>query len=187
MKKIFALGMALFGLAIAGCGDEPRPASAPRTPPVAKPKEPAKDAAAPSAASAVPPLRYAYNPLGKRDPFRSPAEDLQRKAQANAICTEPLCQWGLEQLVLVAVVTGDSSPVAMVQDPQGRGHIVRRNTRMGKQGGRVTQILRDSLTVTEQFTGPDGKVNNSPVSIRIREDKRSSQPAFDFMNGRQIE
>jgi type IV pilus assembly protein PilP len=135
-------------------------------------------------AYAGPEYIYQYNPVGKRDPFRSPMEDnTQDKQQTGrTLCSEPLCQWELDQLTLVAVVTGDASPIAMVEDPGGRGHIIRRNTRIGKQDGRVTQILRDSVIVTQYFTGPDGKTKPNPVSMNLKQDV-ASVPPTDLLTG----
>lgn len=185
IKVRVSIGLALAALALAGCGeDAPAPAAAPAAP--AAPKKPAAAAATPEAAAApVVPYQYAYNPLGKRDPFRSPLEELRQGSQGAQVeaCNEPLCQWDLDQLVLVAVVTGDANPIAMVEDPQGRGYIVKRNTKIGKQGGKVTQILRDSVTVTEFWTAPDGKVNPNPVSMRLKPDAQVV-PAMDLATGK---
>src|SRR6185295_12013708 len=147
-------GAVALALVSAGCGgDAAAPSS--QAPTAAAPGTPAAPKKAPAAAPAAAPVapvsayQYAYNPLGKRDPFRSPLEDLRNQAQGSQVetCSEPLCQWDLDQLILVAVVTGDANPIAMVEDPQGRGYIIKRNTKIGKQGGKVTQILRDSVTV----------------------------------------
>jgi len=171
-------------LLFAGCGgDAPAPAAQTAAAPAAAAQ---KKAAAPEAApAAVSTYQYAYNPLGKRDPFRSPLEDIKNQAQGSQVesCNEPLCQWDLDQLILVAVVTGDANPIAMVEDPQGRGYIIKRNTKIGKQGGKVTQILRDSVTVTEFWTAPDGKVNPNPVSMRLKPDAQTV-PAMDLSNGK---
>jgi type IV pilus assembly protein PilP len=87
----------------------------------------------------------------------------------------------------VAVVTGDSSPIAMVEDPMGRGHIVRRNAKMGRQGGKVTQILRDSVTVTEYLPGgADGKVISNPVSLQLKPDKQRD-PVYNLATGKDWE
>jgi len=126
---------------------------------------------------------YSYNPLAKRDPFRSSVEEVRAPNGANTICREPLCQWDLDQLTLVGVVTGEANPLAMVEDPQGRGYLLRRSTRMGKQGGKVTQILRDSVTVTEYWTGPDGKINPNPVNLRLKPDK-AIVPDLDLSSGK---
>jgi type IV pilus assembly protein PilP len=117
-----------------------------------------------------------YNPIGKRDPFRSPdAEPATQAALANATCTEPLCRFDIDQLTLVAVVSGDANPLAMVQDPAGRGYFVRRNTRVGRQGGKVTQIMSDAVVITEYFTTPDGKTTANPVTLAIKSEKIPDQ------------
>jgi len=177
-----ALSAALF---FAGCGgDAPAPAAPSQATPAAAAQKKAAAAAAPEAAP-VAAYQYAYNPLGKRDPFRSPIDDIKNQNQGSQLeaCNEPLCQWDLDQLILVAVVTGDANPIAMVEDPQGRGYIIKRNTKIGKQGGKVTQILRDSVTVTEFWTAPDGKVNPNPVSMRLKPDAQTI-PAMDLSNGK---
>lgn len=175
------LGSAL--LVACGGSTQSAPVAAPtRTQP---PPQQAADTAGRDAATEAAPERptftYVYDPLGKRDPFRSPAE-LEQEVEAGQ-CPEPLCQWDIDQLKLVAVVTGDANPIAMVQDPQGRGHIVRRRTRMGRAGGRVTQILRDSLSVTEYWTGPDGKLNPNVIKLEIQAESRGL-PALDLGTGR---
>lgn len=172
------LGTLCAVLVLVGCGDTPVIG----TPgPQAKPPD-AKPAPTASTASAglVP---YAYSPVGKRDPFRSPVEEVA--ADKSSDCQEPLCAWDLDQLSLVAIVTGDSSPLAMVEDPQGRGHIVHRNSRMGKQGGRVTTILRDSLTITEYWRQPDGKMTANPVQMALKKGQTATA-VQDLSTGREM-
>ena len=161
----------VLGLAVlfACGGSTPAPPPAPTKAAVAKPP-PAAEPAAPAAPT------YAYNPVGKRDPFRSPeAEPAAQAALANATCTEPLCRFDVDQLTLVAVVSGDANPLAMVQDPAGRGYFVRRNTRVGRQGGKVTQIMSDAVVITEYFTTPDGKTTANPVTLAIKSEKLPEQ------------
>jgi type IV pilus assembly protein PilP len=164
---------------LAGCGgDQPTAAVAAKGAPPPKAAPPPPPAATPAA-----PM-YIYNPIGKRDPFRSPDLDLARaSAVNNSACNEPLCKFDLDQLTLVGVISGDANPVAMVQDPQGRGYILHRNTRIGRQGGKVTQILRDSVTVTEYFTSPDGKSNANQLTLAIKAD-RQAPPELDLSTGK---
>jgi type IV pilus assembly protein PilP len=169
-------------LTLAACGNEkPAPAKPP------PPKQAATAAADTKEAPAESSVNYSYNPVGKRDPFRSPLEELGRSRNETQVqaCNEPLCAWDIDQLKLVAVVTGDANPVAMVEDPLGRGHIVRRNARMGRQGGRVTQILRDSVTVTE-YIPADGKVIPNPVSLQLKQDNKRD-PMYDLSTGKNWE
>jgi type IV pilus assembly protein PilP len=187
MKTLkFKMTTAALALTLVACGGQQ---SAP--PPPKPANKPAATAAAATAqtkeAVAESSVTYSYNLVGKRDPFRSPLEELRgtQKNQVETSCSEPLCAWDLDQLKLVAVVTGDANPVAMVEDPLGRGHIVRRNARMGRQGGRVTQILRDSVTVTE-FIPTEGKVIPNPVSIQLKPDAKRD-PMYDLSTGRNWE
>lgn len=184
MKTLkFKMITVALALTLAACSEKSKPAPRPA---------PAKPTAAASAAAAQDAtvqssVNYSYNPVGKRDPFRSPLEDLVRTRQDTQIssCNEPLCAWDLDQLKLVAVVTGDANPIAMVEDPLGRGHIVRRNARMGRQGGRVTQILRDSVTVTE-YIPTEGKVIPNPVSLQLKPDNKRD-PMYDLSTGKNWE
>ena len=175
-------------LALVGCGEDEAPPPAAAVP--ARPQQ----AAAPKDKPAETPVAgptyvYSYNPVGRRDPFRSPIQDMVRENTQTGpqvtSCTEPLCQWDIDQLKLVAVVTGDANPMAMVEDPMGRGHIVRRNTRMGRQGGKVTQILRDEVIVTEVITTPERVISN-PVKLELRQESQRD-PAYDLMTGKNWE
>jgi type IV pilus assembly protein PilP len=173
MKKLSLLFVPAIALALlAGCGDDqPAPAAAPVH---AAKKAPAPKAASSETGLTAPGYVYAYNPIGKRDPFRSPLGTLRAGNESTQqICNEPLCQWDLDQLTLVAVITGDANPVAMVQDPQGTGYVVHRNTRIGKQGGKVSQILHDSITVTEYWTNPDGKRTPNLITVGLKRDEKS--------------
>jgi type IV pilus assembly protein PilP len=174
----------LIGFVIAwaiACGDGKKPT----IPEVASKPVAAVPLATPDAGTVViAPYIYSYNPLGKRDPFRSMVDDTRVSATTDSPCKDPLCQWDLDQFVLVGVVTGDANPVAMVEDPMGRGYVIRRNTRMGKQGGKVTQILRDAVTVSEHWTAPDGKDHVNPINLHLKPDK-SFAPVVDLSSGKQ--
>lgn len=180
----FGLALIAFaGLAMTACEEAPPP----RPPEAVRPKAEPKPEVAEKKADPAPSYVYSYNPLGKRDPFRSTLLDQVRtSSQGSSPCSEPLCAWDLEQLMLVAVVSGDANPIAMVEDPQGRGYVVKRNSRMGKQGGRVSEILRDSITVTEFWSDPTGKVIPKPTQKMIK-DEKNVVPALDLVSGKTFE
>lgn len=164
----------------AGCGSDPTPAAGPAKPSEAK-KKAAEAGPAPSAAS----IEYVYNPIGKRDPFRNMLDEARRDGDRadNVVCSEPLCQFDIDDLSLVAVVSGDANPIAMLEDKTGVGHIVHRNSKVGKQGGKVTQVLRDCVTVTSFVTGADGKAQPNKQNLCVRPDARSA-PVLDLLDGK---
>jgi type IV pilus assembly protein PilP len=162
------------------CGEEPE---AP-LPPVTQKKK--VEQAAP--VEAVSEIDYVYNPVGKRDPFRGAVMDTKpnREEQGDVPvgCSEPLCMVDLDELRVVAVVSGDANPLAMVEDRTGVGHIVRRNTKMGRAGGKVTQVLRECIVVTSFVSGgADGKPVAKKDELCVAADERS-QPQLDLLKNK---
>ena len=107
---------------------------------------------------------YAYNPIGKRDPFRSFFRAVEDTEIPNPT---PLQRFDIEQYKLVGVVWGIDSPRAMVQDPEQTGHILELGTYVGKHWGRVTQISRTSVVVTEEYKEADGNLVTEQTVIAL--------------------
>jgi len=121
---------------------------------------------------------YVYSPIGKRDPFRSPFADLHTAptVKKGGRPQTPLQQWGLEQLTLKATITGTSSPMAMVVDPNGRGWTVHRGTLIGKHWGKVTAITKDCIVITEQVRDASQAVS----SVKQQKCLPKDQKDLDF-------
>ncbi|MBL9037505.1 MAG: pilus assembly protein PilP [Archangium sp.] len=177
-----------------GCGDDPPPPAA-AAPPAAAP---AKKAAAPASTATdagvlSAPYVYAYVPLGKRDPFRNSrlAEDEPQTptgppTEGEDACDDPLCKSELDYFTLVAVISGDSNPMAMVEDSNKIGHLVHRNSKIGRQGGKVTAILRDCIVVTSFVRGPDGRAQPNRQNLCVKKELKH-QPVLDLMVGKMRE
>jgi type IV pilus assembly protein PilP len=163
-----------------GCGEEPAPAPARVAPTFTTPT--AEKVAVDETAAA--PLNYVYSPNGMRDPFRAPGMEVRRSTEAEpeTTCRRPICKFDIDELSLVAIVTGGPNPVAMVRDPQGRGFNVRRNSPIGSKGGRVTAIRSDEITITEYWSAPDGTKNPNRVSLKLRPEEKST-PVVDLATG----
>ncbi len=114
---------------------------------------------------------YTYNPFGKRDPFRS---FLDEKGLLNTESGDPLLNFELSKFILTAIVWGIPNPMAVVVDGDSRGHIITRGTRMGKNRGQVTRILKDRLIVAEEYRDPLGKlmVSEFVMKLNMKEDPR---------------
>ena len=156
-------------------GEEPSPAAAAKPTAAAAPKKVETTPEKP--AETGPTVEYAYSPVGKRDPFRSIIDEQNRPQEGDATRPDcgPLCKWELEQLKLVAVISGVSNPVAMVEDPNGKGYIVRRGTFVGKRNGKVTQIRSGEVVVTEIYKDQMGKPHVNPVPIKLPEDVKPGE------------
>lgn len=161
---------------VAACEDPPKPAPTPPVPPAGAgagaglpgaPGAPGGEAPAGSVPGETeldaPEVAYAYSPIGKRDPFRSIFEDLI-DAKGTGDETE-LQRFELDQLKLVAVVTGRATPYAMVEDPSGKGHTITRGTLIGKNWGRVATIANDCVQVKEEYRDYTGRKVANQISM----------------------
>lgn len=143
---------------IAGCGGEDDDVSATVATPTLK-KEPSEPAAGPSdsaAAEEAERLAYSYDAVDRRDPFKTYFDELVLEQEEQESLTE-LQRFDLDKLKLVAVVVGTATPMAMVQDPSGKGHTVKIGTLIGKRFGQVKHIRRGEIVVQEEFRDFTGK------------------------------
>ncbi len=166
------LALLLAAAALSACGEK-KPAAKPAAAgpaasaaPVA-PAAPAAPAAAPEQKKPAEP-EWSYSSVGKRDPFRSFLAELDKSAGGLATrCATPLGRFELEQLKLVAVITGLEDPVAMVEAPSGVGYAVRRGACIGKNGGIVAAVRSGELVVTEWAIRADGTRDRTQTVLRL--------------------
>jgi type IV pilus assembly protein PilP len=139
-------------------------------------------------ASNAPVTMYVYSPIGKRDPFanvfgakeNAPVRVEGRKAT-------PLQRWSLDQLRLSLTVTGTSSPMAMLEDPENRGWPVRLGDFVGKNWGKVTSIQRDQIVVTETITDHStGRVYPQNIKIMVPESKDEQRDLRALKDGEEM-
>ncbi len=92
----------------------------------------------------------AYDPIGKRDPFQPQAQPTGPPSLGEP--RTPLQQFELSQLKLVAVITEPGNPQGargVVEDSAGLGYIIRIDTPIGRNEGRVTAIEPDRIVIEE--------------------------------------
>jgi len=164
-RRLFPLALAG---ALAACGSKPAPPRPAPPPPVAAaaPAAPVEKAAPEAKKPAEP--EWSYSSVGKRDPFRSFLSEIERGQNSLATrCATPLGRFELDQLKLVAVITGLEDPVAMVEAPSGRGYSVRRGACIGKNGGVVAAVRSGELVVSEWAVRADGTRDRTQTVVRL--------------------
>jgi type IV pilus assembly protein PilP len=115
---------------------------------------------------------YVYTPVGKRDPFRPYFLDVKvANKSANTAQITELETFDIEQLRLTSIITGIEQPMAMVEDPTGKGHAIVVGTPIGKNGGRVAKIKRDEVIIEEEYIDSEGKRIVSKVTMRLPVEK----------------
>jgi len=181
MRKLVTLGLALATWAgTVGDAQAAEPAKAPAKPAQGA-KTPAKDApatgkpgtgaaAATSSAEALAQrmavlrrkvLReedFAENDDSNRDPFRSYLDTwIERGPKiTQSVVSAIFAKFSLEELTLIAVISGDANPRAMFRDPTGLGQTVKRGDYLSKSAARITKILSDRVVLEMSEITPGG-------------------------------
>jgi len=109
--------------------------------------------------------KFVYDPDGKIDPFRS--FDFSPKDAGEAGET-PLEQFNYRQLVLTAVLDGFDEPRAVVEDPEGKGHMVKVGMKIGVFGGKVLKIEKTKLVILETTVEFTGEKKTRTVELYLR-------------------
>jgi Tfp pilus assembly protein PilP len=145
-----------------------KPADAPKPAALAKPTPPAAPAAtgADALAQRLAVLRrkvlreedFAENDDTNRDPFRSYLDTwIERGPKiSTAVVTAIFAKYSLEELTLIAVISGDANPRAMFRDPTGLGQTVKRGDYLSKSAARITKILSDRVVLELSELTPGG-------------------------------
>jgi type IV pilus assembly protein PilP len=119
-----------------------------------------------AATSTTAPGRFTFTPIGKRDPFRSPF-DLGLVADGSGPIG-PLQWHEVDQYRVRGIVWTQETPPALIEGPDGIGHVVEIGTLIGKHWGKVTQVGPESLVVTERLRDPiEGLTFDRQVTMRL--------------------
>jgi len=117
---------------------------------------------------------YIYTPVGKRDPFKSFYKEDKKpgvSGDKGPNATTILQLYEIDQLKLIAVVSGISQPKAMVVTPDGRGHTVKIGTLIGKNFGRVVRIKTSEVVIAEDYRDPIGRKVTNYITMALEVEK----------------
>ena len=115
---------------------------------------------------------YIYTPVGKRDPFKSAYRDTSGKPRELEGPMGPLQRFEIDQLKLVAVISGISQPRAMVTSPDGKGYAVKIGTRIGKNYGRVVRIKTSEVIIAEDYRDWNGRKVTNYIHMTLRKEEK---------------
>ncbi|MCC6748608.1 MAG: pilus assembly protein PilP [Deltaproteobacteria bacterium] len=175
-------------LALAACGDDAKPpeaAPSPAPPPAGAPPGGAPPGAPPAAAAGEvkkpgrPELTdedFVESPAN-RDPFHSYLGEFAAPVRRVAKIQRKIIlqRYALDELKLIAVVTGKTRPVAMFRDPTGLGVPVKRGDYISKNAGRVKEIYSDRVVIEIQEQSEDRQtMADRVIELHSKEEREAS-------------
>jgi type IV pilus assembly protein PilP len=105
---------------------------------------------------------YQYEPTGRRDPFK-PFGESQATLAPEIIeqletekPKEPLEAYDIAQFKLVGIIWNVNDPKAVVRDPGGKVHTIRKETKMGRNNGFVAAIREGEVIIVEPAVSEGG-------------------------------
>lgn len=121
--------------------------------------------------------KWIYVSEGKIDPFAplikkevkgvsKDGEALTPIISAGRMLT-PLEKLDYSQMKLVAVMSAESGRVAMVQQADGKGYVVGVGTYIGRNGGIVTEIVKEGLVIQERYKNYKGDVVTQTRELKL--------------------
>jgi type IV pilus assembly protein PilP len=110
---------------------------------------------------------YIYDPIGKRDPFRSFI--LDRLKELDSASKGPLEQFDLSQLSVNGIVWETERQRALILDPSGQGYIIQEGDPIGKNDGRVIAIDDNVVVVREAYVDFHGETTTKEIEMRVRQ------------------
>jgi Tfp pilus assembly protein PilP len=152
------------------------PAAAPAAVVVAAPPVNANDPAARAAAlrrKTLKDLDFVDSDDSNRDPFKSFMSLFVDKGSPKVRQVPAIFEkFALEELSLIAIVSGDAQPRAMFRDPGGLGQTIKRGDYVSKSGARVTKILSDRviLEITEMTASGEPRAVEKAVLVNPEEE-----------------
>ena len=111
---------------------------------------------------------YFYDFTDKRDPF-IPFIAMQSavKPSGEKVPLTPLQEYDFDQLKLVAVMIMGENKKAIIEDYQGKGYIVNIDTYVGKNFGKVKDIMPDKIIIEEKYKDYMGKIQNKNIPMEL--------------------
>ena len=126
----------------------------------------------------IPDLAIGYDSKGKIDPFIPLVKEepvvvekkdlVDAKSEVREKRTKtPLEKIELSQLQLKAIIMAPSGNKALVEEANGKGYIIRKGTYIGRNDGKVVQILKNKVVVEELTENHEGKMIAREKEIKL--------------------
>ncbi len=103
-----------------------------------------------------------------RDPFKSFLRIfVEKSTSTKRVVPAIFDKFALEELTLIAIISGDANPRAMFRDPSGLGQTIKRGDYLSKIGARITKILSDRVVLELAEITPSGETKPIEKAILV--------------------
>jgi len=159
-----------FCIAFTACGDKkparkgPQPqAAAPQATVTATPAAPQSEVKAEKEI-------YAYETKGRRDPFVA-LTDVVKERPLKRKGSTPIEDVDVDEIKVIAIAWDSKQYYAMVTLPDRKSYTIRKGMTLGIYGGKVREINKDAVIVTEQIKDYKGQLKTKDTILKLRKEE----------------
>lgn len=109
---------------------------------------------------------FNYEVSGRRDPFLPYTSPKAISVEEEEEIVSPLQRFELDQLKLIGIIWDTRKPKAMFLDPAGKGYIVGKLDKVGRNRGYIAEIREGEVIILERYVG-EGRSTFQTRSIRL--------------------
>jgi Tfp pilus assembly protein PilP len=118
-------------------------------------------------------LHPVYDPRGKPNPFQPVLNEAFNKEasvilESECISNPVLEKLSLSQLQLSGIVFTERQPVALIEEGDGKGHIITEDMCIGLDGGKVETITADRVIIQTRIQDVSGKVKIVKAEMKLK-------------------
>src|ERR1700690_4435195 len=112
---------------------------------------------------------YSYEAKGRRDPFLSLIADIKEKP-LHKKRANPVENFDVDEIKLIAIVWDKKNSYAMITLPETKSYTIKKGMTLGLFGGRVEEITRKTVRITEQVKNYKGQTVTKDTTLKLREE-----------------
>jgi type IV pilus assembly protein PilP len=153
-------------IALVGCSETQKAPTKPVSQPMQKQPIVSAPTGTPIAITEEKPLQaYAYNPVGRRDPFAPIIVRESKRAKENR---PPLERYNISEFKLTGIVWGGFGYNAMLEGPDGKGYFVRVGSIVGPNRGVVKKITQNTMVIEEKYKTYMGETERKEIVVELQ-------------------
>jgi type IV pilus assembly protein PilP len=124
--------------------------------------------------------KQAYDPASKIDPFEPLFQEKVNslKPEITPIIDHqgqkgPLESIDTSQLKLTGIIYAAGRNVALVQEASGKGHVIKKGTYIGTNGGKVIEIVNKKVIIGEKWKDTNGNIYTQTSELKLLNKSRT--------------
>jgi len=113
---------------------------------------------------------YVYDPKGRRDPFMTLIQASKPKVQRKK-GSGPMESFDVDEIKLSAIAWDSQQYYALITLPDNKSYTIRKGMTLGLNNGKVAEITKDSVLISEQVKDYRGQAKTKDTTLRLRKEE----------------